>query len=85
MTDDEAQGFYLFSVASPSPSRQALIRTIFLFGEGEVMYAPSCNISADHKMISSLNKCKIINESRNVCSGVACIAPTASSKACFAR
>lgn len=49
------------------------------------MYAPSCNISADHKMISSLNRCKIINESRNVCSGVACIAPTASSKACFAR
>jgi hypothetical protein len=34
MMNDKAQGFYLFSVASPWPSRQALIKTVFLLREG---------------------------------------------------
>lgn len=81
--DMVGQGITSFGLPPPPGPLQALVKTVF--PSGRIRYVPSCNISADHKMISSLNKCKIINESRNVCSGVACIASTASSKACLAR
>ena len=75
----------LFGRLFPSALYISICWEQFFLGLRERRHAPSCNISADHKMISSLNKCKIMSESRNVCSGVACMAATASSNACLAR
>ena len=64
----------LFGRLFPSALYIGICWEQFFLGLRERRHAPSCNISADHKMISSLNKCKIMSESRNVCSGVACLA-----------